>query len=514
MADDTRDPLEPAPASDGLRGRGHDAARDTSREGGRATVIGAMGALVLLGLALIVRGPRHDDAAGALGSQVGAPAAVLRSAVVGSGEAGGAAAAAKEGDGAGAGRLTPGAPHGTPPAKFVPAWRISTLKADPDVDIIEDTYGKRSLASALASHGFGKSELKRVQRAFEGVHGIDHPPANDKYVIAKKKGSIVGFEHIASPSEIWQAKLDESSSDRSLVAHKLDLFVERRPIATALAITTDLTKAVAAAGLRPEAIEAIDDALEGHVDLASIKPGVRLRVAGFEEWVEGVFTHLRIDAVELTPKKGNATRVYFYEHEGRPGRWGYWNTKGQQPFQGAFRSPVPFARITSRFNPRRMHPILHVVRPHNGVDFGASTGTPVYASAAGTVTVAGNGGACGNMVQIQHPNGLTTAYCHLSRFAAGLRAGQHVDSRQLVGYVGQTGRATGPHLHFAVKKGGKFIDPLAIKLDGVRVLPPPDREPFAKRRVELDAVLDGIALPAATDAPDDADDKDEPAGEE
>jgi murein DD-endopeptidase MepM/ murein hydrolase activator NlpD len=161
--------------------------------------------------------------------------------------------------------------------------------------------------------------------------------------------------------------------------------------------------------------------------------------------------------------------------------------------------------------------VLHVVMPHNGIDFGASTGTPVFAASSGTVHSAGDGGPCGNMVQIEHGSGLTTAYCHLSRFAPGLRPGQHVEARQLVGYVGQTGRVTGPHLHFAVKRGSNFIDPLALKMDGVRTLPPADREAFAKKRAELDAALEAVTLPSADGVVvvDDKDEnKDEPGGEE
>jgi murein DD-endopeptidase MepM/ murein hydrolase activator NlpD len=120
------------------------------------------------------------------------------------------------------------------------------------------------------------------------------------------------------------------------------------------------------------------------------------------------------------------------------------------------------------------------------------------------------------MVQIIHSNGLTTAYCHLSRFASGLRSGQHVEARQLVGYVGQTGRATGPHLHFAVKRGGSFLDPMVLKMDGVRTLPPADRDALARRRADLDVALEAIALPSvegvAVDEKDEI--KDEPAGEE
>jgi murein DD-endopeptidase MepM/ murein hydrolase activator NlpD len=152
--------------------------------------------------------------------------------------------------------------------------------------------------------------------------------------------------------------------------------------------------------------------------------------------------------------------------------------------------------------------VLKVVMPHNGVDFGASTGTPVRAAAPGTVKSAGDSGPCGNMVAIDHAAGLTSAYCHLSRFAPGIHPGQHIEARQLVGYVGQTGRATGPHLHFAVKRGDQFIDPLAMKLDGVHALPAGERSAFQARRAELDKELDAIPLPSMVPG-DDAGDGDD-----
>jgi len=104
------------------------------------------------------------------------------------------------------------------------------------------------------------------------------------------------------------------------------------------------------------------------------------------------------------------------------------------------------------------------------------------------------------MVQIEHTGGLLSSYCHMSRFASGIRVGEHVETRQLIGYVGQTGRATGPHLHFAVKRNGVFIDPLAMKLDGVRVVPPSQRDAFDTMRTKLDKDLDAIGLPPVGDA--------------
>jgi hypothetical protein len=135
--------------------------------------------------------------------------------------------------------------------------------------------------------------------------------------------------------------------------------------------------------------------------------------------------------------------------------------------------------------------------PHNGVDFKAPVGAPVYATAAGVVEGVGSDGPCGNKVEISHPGGITSVYCHLSRFAPGLRVGQHVEQRQLIAYVGQTGRVTGPHLHFGIRRAGVFIDPMTLRLDGVRVVPRSLRDEFDRRRGVLDTELDGIALPAA-----------------
>jgi murein DD-endopeptidase MepM/ murein hydrolase activator NlpD len=145
----------------------------------------------------------------------------------------------------------------------------------------------------------------------------------------------------------------------------------------------------------------------------------------------------------------------------------------------------------------RMHPILHVVMPHNGVDFVADAGTPVFAACHGSIESVGDSGPSGNLVTIRHADGISTGYAHLSRFAPRLAAGQSVETRQLVGYVGSTGRSTGPHLHFSAKRNGIFIDPLSLKLDGDRVLPRNERTEFDEERAPLDKILDTIPLPAA-----------------
>lgn len=490
--------------------------RPPIRDRGKTIAVGAMGALILVGIGLIAISARKSTGAD--------PALVLTGAdLVTSVDAGKDTAdeTTKKDSSEIAKPVALDILRSASPPNVVrppPVWRVSSLRDDPSVEVTEGTFGKRGFVVALTQAGLSRSEIKRVAHAFEGARKVERPRETDGFVFAKdkSKGSVVAFEVATSPFDVWQARADESDPDKRIVVRKLDLFVEHRRVSSGLAVGADLAKAIAVAGLRPEIVDAASDALEGHVDPGAIRAGVRMRVAATEDWVEGTFARVKVDAIEFVPKSGAPIRVYRYERdpaevEGSSRRAplaGFYDSKGRQPYHGQFRSPLPLARVTSRFNPKRMHPVLKVIMPHNGVDFGGASGTPVYASAAGTVITAGNGGPCGNMVEIDHGGGITTAYCHLKAFAQGLHSGQKVEARQHIGYVGQTGRVTGPHLHFVVKKNGVFVDPLAMKMDGVRVLPPADRDAFARKRGELDAVIDGVLLPSVTDIPDENDDKD------
>lgn len=405
------------------------------------------------------------------------------------------------------GGLAPGQPAREP------TWRIATLAHDPEVVTTTGTIGKRTFLAALSASGVSTKDGFRLIKAFSGVRKFERCGQRDSFTVARDRTSrkLLAFEYATSPLDVWQARAGEDG-EGSLEAKKLDFDLTSKRDDVAFVVTDDLRSSVQKAGLDDDLLATLDDALEGHAELSDIHPGARLRVIATESRVEGVFAGFAsVDAVEYFPATAGAqpVRVYRFpagddpaadhaptDKQKKDAHVGYYDAKGKQPYRGGWRSPVPLARISSRFNPRRMHPVLHIIKPHNGVDFAAPSGTPVYAAASGTVKVAGNGGACGNMVQILHVNGLVTAYCHLSRFA-DIHAGDHVEGRQLIGYVGQTGRATGPHLHFALKRGTAFLDPLGLKLDGVRVVPPSERDAFDQERARLDAELDGIALPNA-----------------
>jgi murein DD-endopeptidase MepM/ murein hydrolase activator NlpD len=412
-------------------------------------------------------------------------------------------------------------------------FRVADLASDSRYSVHEGTVAKHGFLGAIVAAGMSPKEAHRVLVGFSGVRNMDRESASTTFSFAQAHdGHVVAFELVPSGAgegdslDFFQEH--EKTDNERLAATHVSLPIDKKRVKVGIVVGESVRSSLTTASLHEEAATALDDALDGHAELSDLRTGSRLRIVATELRIEGVFAgYAPIDALEYTPLGKPAVRVYWYgkgsserHHRGEAAeqiqysRGGFYDATGRQPYHGGWRSPVPMARISSRFNPNRMHPVLHVVMPHNGVDFAATAGTPVYAASAGTIRSAGDGGPCGNMVQIDHGGGLISAYCHLSRFA-NISAGEHVEARQLIGYVGQTGRATGPHLHFAVKRVNaagieQFIDPLTMRLDGVRIIPPRLRGDFDDLKKTLDAEIDSITLPespalatGAADAPSD-----------
>jgi murein DD-endopeptidase MepM/ murein hydrolase activator NlpD len=201
---------------------------------------------------------------------------------------------------------------------------------------------------------------------------------------------------------------------------------------------------------------------------------------------------------------GRAYQAYRWVHPDT-GRAAYYDETGRSLQRFFLASPLKFEpRITSRFSHRRLHPVHQTVRAHLGVDYAAPHGTAVYAVAAGTIVSAGWAGGGGNQVRIRHDRGIETYYLHLSSFASGIRAGVRVEQGRLIGRVGATGTATGPHLDFRIRKNGVFVDPVAER----RRQPPGDPIPptylaaFATARDDLLDQLSTFMLAGARGIPD------------
>jgi murein DD-endopeptidase MepM/ murein hydrolase activator NlpD len=193
-------------------------------------------------------------------------------------------------------------------------------------------------------------------------------------------------------------------------------------------------------------------------------------------------------AAEFT-NQGKTFQAFRYTYPD-DGDMDYFDPEGNSLRKEFLKSPIKFARITSRFSLNRLHPIRKVYRPHYGVDYAARVGTPVQATADGTVTYVGWNGTSGRMIRIRHKNAYETMYLHLRSYAKGVRKGAKVEGGQVIGYVGSSGESTGPHLDYRIKYRGSYINPLGWRFKPVKPLREEFSEDFKKEAKAYCSLLD------------------------
>lgn len=189
----------------------------------------------------------------------------------------------------------------------------------------------------------------------------------------------------------------------------------------------------------------------------------------------------------------NSGHDYFAYRYSYDGKTDYFDAKGNSLRKAFLKAPLSYRRISSRFSNRRFEPILKIWRPHHGVDYAAPAGTPVSASGDGTVLFAGRDGGFGNLIILRHWNGWKTYYGHLSRFARGIRRGEHVSQGELIGYVGSTGLSTGPHLHYEMRIHNKPVNPLSVKIPHGESVPKRLMADFRRVRAGMNSQLASIS---------------------
>jgi murein DD-endopeptidase MepM/ murein hydrolase activator NlpD len=231
----------------------------------------------------------------------------------------------------------------------------------------------------------------------------------------------------------------------------------------------------------------LDGIFTGVLRGEEMERGGRLRLA-YERAVrpDGSTRSIRVLAAEAAVS-GRLHNAFFFEHDVQPG---YFDGFGRSLDASRWSRPLPEARITSAFNSRRMHPILAQVLPHLGTDYAAPYGTPVRATGDGTVAAAEWRGGYGNLIELQHPNGYTTRYAHLSRFSSDARVGMYVRQGDVIGFVGATGLATAPHLHYEVRRHGRPIDPEIALADAGITSELPFSPEWSAARAELARLLE------------------------
>lgn len=254
-----------------------------------------------------------------------------------------------------------------------------------------------------------------------------------------------------------------------------------------------LEGSVGAAGADSELAYAMADVLQWDLDFnRDLQPGDRFDVLFEEVYLEGRYFGVERVLALSYAQSNRKFEVYRYGSAGA-----FYDASGRPSEKMFLRAPLPYSRVTSKFSAHRFHPVLKVSRPHYGVDYGAPVGTPVRVTAAGTVLSAGWDGGGGKTVKVRHANGFVTGYLHLSRFAEGIRPGSRVRQGELIGYVGQTGLASGPHLDYRVQRDGTWIDPQSLKSVPSPPLDSAQLADFVQLRDRLRPVLAGTATPSA-----------------
>lgn len=245
-----------------------------------------------------------------------------------------------------------------------------------------------------------------------------------------------------------------------------------------------------AAGVSPLLIVSLSDIYAWTVDFFALQKGDRFRVLYEERMCDGEVIAVDTVRYAVFSHAGEDFPMVMYDQKDGGNIW--WNEKGESMRKAFLKAPLNYSRISSGFSYARRHPITRRVQPHTGVDYAAPKGTPVVTIGDGVVTSAKYEGAGGNTVRIRHNSVYSTAYLHLSKYAKGLKAGQRVRQGEVIGYVGSTGRSTGPHLDFRVWKNGTPINPLKMESPPAEPINDSNKEAFTAAAAKYKAQIDSI----------------------
>lgn len=267
--------------------------------------------------------------------------------------------------------------------------------------------------------------------------------------------------------------------DNELNVQKVERQVDTQLKSVSGEITSTLWEALTKSGVDAEAAAKMEDALECYVDFSHTQEGDKFKLLFEQKNISGKSVGSgQVYAVNYQ-REGKDYYAFYYDDGSSKG---FYDMDGASSRKGFLKSPLKFTRISSKFNMHRFHPILKTVRPHLGTDYAAPTGTPIYAIGDGVVEDAAFTKGNGKFVKIRHDKMYETQYLHMSRFAKGIRRGSKVSQGQVIGYVGSTGLATGPHVCFRFWKNGRQVNHLREKLPVARKMDASKLKEFHKLR--------------------------------
>jgi murein DD-endopeptidase MepM/ murein hydrolase activator NlpD len=328
----------------------------------------------------------------------------------------------------------------------------------------------QALSSVLIAAGASPAEAAAVLRDIKGTLDNRALQRGGRYRFEFRRHQLYEMSLVASTREgvprtvtASRAPNEEDANTPAFVVMVVDAPIETVVAGVAAEVKSSVYTAVVGAGEGPALVDKFVDVFAWSIDFYrqaqtgdQLKMVVEKRFAGVGE-DRKFLGYGEVIAAEYTT--GLKTHRGFSFHSKDGAVTGYFDEHGESIERTFVQSPMEITHVTSHYG-MRFHPVYGQRKKHEGIDYGAPVGTPVWTVADGTITAARFSSSAGNMVTVQHSNGLTSEYFHLSRFAEGAREGTKVKQKQVIGYVGSTGTSTGPHLHFGLMKNGVHVDPI------------------------------------------------------
>jgi len=358
-----------------------------------------------------------------------------------------------------------------------------------------------SVATALRRAGLSPATVDLLTREMASVFDFRRSHPGDRYTIVRgRSGGVVELAYEAVTHDKYRVFREGSR----LVAEKKGGEFVRRTARLAGIITSNLYDVIQELGEAPLLAHDFADIFAYDVDFArGMQRGDEFQILyerlyrtdarGHEHYVRPG----RILAAHYVGAGGDHSAIYYQVD---PGHGGYYRPDGTPTRRSFLAAPLQYTRVSSTFSRARFHPILKYTRPHPGIDYAAPLGTPLWAVGDGKVMEMGWAGGYGQLIKIQHEGGYVSYYAHLSRFARGLRVGSTVRQKQVIGYVGETGLATGPHVCFRMTKDGEFVNPTQLRGSSVSLGSVAGNKDFRNARETLLAGLRSSQFVAVDDA--------------
>jgi murein DD-endopeptidase MepM/ murein hydrolase activator NlpD len=354
-----------------------------------------------------------------------------------------------------------------------------------------------TLQAELAKRGASAERFKQISAALDPMVSTKDAKAGDFFALVQSnEGQLVSFEYQRG-RDLYRVA---PNGEGKLVASHSEPTMSRRVVTLGGVVDRSLFDSLREQGERAELVQEFAGIFVWTFDFSKeSRPGDEYRLVYEKYYDRGGFVRYgKILAAQYVTASEMLTAVYYENSEGEGG---YYTPSGLSLRGSLLRAPLKYSRISSRYTSARLHPVHQVYKPHLAVDYAAPVGTPVWAAGDGEIVFRGWLGGLGRTVKVKHRSGYTTYYGHLSRYGEGIAVGKRVRQKQIVGYVGTSGTATGPHLDYRVEHRGRLVDPLKVSFESEASISPEEYERFARtKRERLDRLQEAnppILLEAA-----------------